>query len=94
MSMRLEMLQVARVAPKLLGDSVSLVADFLKGQQDSSGGFLDRSSQPDLYYTIFGMDALLALQGDWKIESIAGFVEESGVGARLDFVHRCCLARC
>ena len=49
------MLQVARLAPKLLGDSTGLVADFLRSQQEASGGFVDREGKNDLYYTVFGM---------------------------------------
>ncbi|MBI5385633.1 MAG: terpene cyclase/mutase family protein [Verrucomicrobia bacterium] len=62
MSLRLEMLQVARLAPRLLGDSASLVRDFLLRQQNADGGFKDRSGRSDLYYTVFGMDAWLAVE--------------------------------
>ena len=34
MSLRLEMLQVARVAPKVLGDATELVRNFLASQQN------------------------------------------------------------
>ncbi len=40
MSLRLEMLQVARVAPKLLGESTELVREFLARQIGSDGGGL------------------------------------------------------
>ena len=43
MSLRLEMLQVARLAPKVLGDSAQLVRDFLLRQLNGNGGFTDRS---------------------------------------------------
>ena len=39
MSLRLEMLQVARLAPKVLGDSAQLVRDFLLRQLNGNGGF-------------------------------------------------------
>ena len=42
--MRLEMLQVARLAPKLLGESKDLVAGFLE-HQITEGAFLDRSGR-------------------------------------------------
>ncbi len=60
-SLRLEMLQVARLAPKLLGDSVGLVREFLLRQQNPAGGFKDRTGASDLYYTVFGLEGLLAL---------------------------------
>ena len=37
MSLRLEMLQVARLAPRVLEDSASLVRDFLLRQLDQEG---------------------------------------------------------
>src|SRR6266545_1923320 len=61
MSMRLEMLQVARLAPKILGESTELVRDFVLNQQNDDGGFRDRSGKSDLYYTVFGLDGLLAI---------------------------------
>ena len=39
------MLQVARLAPKPLGDSAEAVAGFLRGQQNPDGGFRDRGGQ-------------------------------------------------
>ena len=52
------MLQVARLAPKQLGESRDLVAGFLREQLNPDGGFQDRAGASDLYYTVFGLDAL------------------------------------
>jgi prenyltransferase beta subunit len=93
MSMRLEMLQVARLAPKLLGDSAGLVRRFLEHEQKEDGGFQDRSGKSDLYYTVFGLDGLLALQAEIPRARIAGYLKSFGNGEGLDFVHLCCLAR-
>ena len=94
MSLRLEMLQVARLAPKLLGDSAELVRSFLSSQQNADGGFKDRSGGSDLYYTVFGIEGLLALQAPLPTERIARYLETHGGGQTLDFVHLCCLIRC
>lgn len=88
------MLQVARVAPKTLGESAELVRDFFLRQQNSDGGFKDRSGRSDLYYTVFGIEGLLALQATLPVASLRGYLESFGVGDGLDFVHRCCLLRC
>jgi len=105
MSLRLEMLQVARLAPKLLGDSAELVRDFLLRQQNSDGGFKDRSGRSDLYYTVFALDALSALEVQGSKSNVQSstvpvwmtnaskFVGALGDGRHLDFVHLCCLAR-
>jgi prenyltransferase beta subunit len=87
------MLQVARLAPKLLGDSAELVRAFLLGQQNEDGGFKDRAGRSDLYYTVFALDGLVALQAELpagKTEAyLRGFKKEED----LDFVHLCCLIR-
>lgn len=94
MSLRLEMLQVARLAPRMLGDSASLVEGFVRGQRHESGGFVDRAGVPDLYYTVFGLDSLLALSTDLDVPLTRRFLDRYSADAALDFVHLCCLARC
>lgn len=100
MSLRLEMLQVARLAPKLLGESSELVRGFLLSQQNDDGGFKDRTGKSDLYYTVFGLDGLIASEvlgpksRGPNPERIEAFLSSFGNGEELDFVHVCCLARC
>jgi prenyltransferase beta subunit len=99
MSLRLEMLQVARLAPKLLGESTDLVKDFVRHQQNPDGGFKNRTGQSDLYYSLFALDALNALEiqnSRFKVqifEQAGEFLRSFGDGGGLDFVHLCCLAR-
>lgn len=88
------MLQVARLAPKLLGDSADLVRAFLASQQNADGGFKDRSGGSDLYYTVFGLEGLLALQAPLPAARVIPYLERFGAGESLDFVHLCCLVRC
>jgi len=92
MSLRLEMLQVARLAPKTLGESAELVRDFLLRQINPDGGFKDRSGASDLYYTVFGLDALIALRSEMPGKT-REYIQQFGTGEGLDFVHSCCLAR-
>lgn len=94
MSLRLQMLQIARVAQKTLGDSVGLVRDFLLRQITAQGGGADRAGKADLYYTIFLLAGLEAVQAEIPVEKIAPFVEGFGDGEGLDFVHLGALARC
>jgi len=94
MSIRLEMLQVARLAPKILGDVAGMVADFFARHQSEDGGFKGRTGESDLYYTVFGMDGLIALERTPDYERLAAYVKGFGDGEGLDFVHLCCLARC
>ena len=86
------MLQVARLAPTLLGESADLVAAFLQRSVTAGGGFRDRGGDTDLYYTVFGLEGLLALQQPLP-DSTATYLTQFGSGESLDFVHLTCLAR-
>jgi prenyltransferase beta subunit len=88
------MLQVARLSPKLLGDSRELVASFIRSQANPDGAFRNRAGESDLYYTVFGLESLVALQAEPPADEVARFLETFGDGAKLDFVHLACLARC
>jgi prenyltransferase beta subunit len=87
------MLQVARLAPKQLGESRDLVSAFLRDHLNPDGGFQDRAGVSDLYYTVFGLDALIALQEALPVEQTAAYLNRFGDGTGLDFVHLACLAR-
>lgn len=88
------MLQVARLAPKMLGDSAELVAAFVASKLTDEGGFADRAGAADLYYTVFGIEATIALQRELPTDRIAAFLDTFGDGDGLDLIHLCCLARC
>jgi prenyltransferase beta subunit len=94
MSLRLQLLQVARLAPRLLGDSAELVCEFFLRQFSSEGAGLDRDGRPDLYYTIFALAGLQALDAEVPRDKVEAFLRTHGDGARLDFVHVSALARC
>ena len=94
MSLRLQMLQIARVAQKALGDSAGLVRDFLLRQITPEGGGADRAGRADLYYTIFVLAGLEALQAEIPKARVEPFVNGFGDGENLDFVHLGALARC
>src|SRR2546423_15218327 len=88
------MLQVARLSPKLLADAAPLVADFVRGQMNADGGFNDRAAASDLYYTVFGLECLMALRADLPASQVLPYLQMFGEGVGLDLVHLACLARC
>lgn len=88
------MLQVARLAPSLLREATERVDDFLRKQINPDGGFRDRAGQSDLYYTVFGLEGLIALRQQPPYSRIRPFLEGFGDGEGLDLVHLACLARC
>jgi prenyltransferase beta subunit len=88
------MLQVARLSPKLLGEAADLTAQFFTSRLNSDGGFQNREGSSDLYYTVFGLEGLCALQRDLPIEAVRRYLKTFGDGDSIDFVHTACLARC
>lgn len=94
MSLRLQLLQVARLAPRLLADSTDLVRDFYRRQFNTDGAACDRGGRPDLYYTIFAIAGAQALDVPVPVEKTVRWLASFGEGAELDFVHLGALARC
>jgi prenyltransferase beta subunit len=94
MSLRLQLLQVARLAPRLLGDSTELVREFFARQFSSEGAGLDRDGRPDLYYTLFALAGLQAVDAEVPRDKVEAFLRTHGNVAGLDFIHLSALARC
>lgn len=94
MSLRLEQLQVARVAVPVLGDSAGLVTRFILSKLCPEGGFADRDGNEDLYYSVFAIDSLNALQAELPEKQLFPYLRSYNPESGLDFVHLCCLARC
>jgi prenyltransferase beta subunit len=94
MIVRLDMLRAASRARLVLGDSTALVSGFIGRQLNEDGGFKGRGGQSDLYYTVFGIEALLALDAEFDRARIATYLRQFGDGDSLDLVHLACLARC
>lgn len=89
-----DMLDTAAVARRVLErDAVADIRGFLRAQQNDDGGFRGRCRESDLYYTVFGAGALLAL-GRRPAFRLRRYVAGFGDGANLDFVHLACLVRC
>jgi hypothetical protein len=93
-SVRRETLQVARLAPKLLSESTDLVVQFIRSRLTADGGFSNRAGEADLYYTLFGLQSLIALRSDVPNETVQPYLRRFGGGEGLDLVHLACLAGC
>lgn len=94
MSLRLQLLQVARLSSRLLADSTPLVRDFFAKQFDAFGAAHDRAGRPDLYYTIFALAGAQAMEAPVPTDQTREWLVSFGDGASLDFVHIGALARC
>ncbi len=94
MSVRIELLQVARLGAKELGDSAELVRAFYRRQWTDAGAGRDRSDRPDLYYTVFTLNGCEALEVAVPDEKLGAWLQTFGMGEGLDLVHLTSLARC
>jgi hypothetical protein len=84
---------MARAVP-VPGFDADAFAAFVESRRASDGGFAGRAGTSDLYYTVFGLDCLVALGRDVHPERLAEYLRTFGDGEGMDFMHLCCLARC
>jgi hypothetical protein len=94
MTIRLDMRRRVSRAGDALGDSVDAVREFLRRQLMPDGGFSGRDGRSDLYYTVFGLEASLALGVDLPHERINAYLDSFETGDSLDLVHLTSLTRC
>lgn len=96
MSLALDMIRAAARTRTARPDAARAAARFFRAAALPDGGFPDRGGRADLYFTVFGLMGLAALDAapsgpaaDAHAAYLAGF----GNGSSLDFVHAACLAR-
>ena len=89
-----EMLKVATLARPELHEGIEEVADFVLSRIMPNGEFRGRSEAGDLYYTVFGMDCMLALGETLDTAKLTAYLSSFGNGTDLDLMHLGCLARC
>jgi len=88
------MLRTAGQAKKRLNDAGRSVISFVGSLYSGIGGYRGRGEQGDLYYTVFAMEILLALDAELLAEGIEAYLRSFRAGETLDLVHLACLARC
>jgi prenyltransferase beta subunit len=88
------MLQVSRLAPRHLDSAAERIESFLRENFHEDGGGIDRAGESDLYYTVFTLEGLVALQAELPVDNTVRYLSKFGDGADLDLVHLTCLARC
>jgi prenyltransferase beta subunit len=93
MSIRSDMIRAAARAKTHLRDSASAAAEYLLSHQNPDGGFRDRAGTSDLYYTVFGIEGLVALGGTFDRAAAREYLRSFGEGDSLDFIHLACLIR-
>ncbi len=72
-----QFIQCLQAGLNLLDDeSRREIVRFVVGRQHSSGGFVDRGEQPDLYYSLFGFWLASALELQTELEHLKGFIQD------------------
>lgn len=71
----------------------SLILHFLYDHLNEDGGFKDRSGNSDLYYSVFALECIHALQGDIPKQKVQQYLHSFSELEKLDFVHLSCLVR-
>ncbi len=102
MTLRRDMLAAAAKASPLLSGRTGRVVGLLKERLCAEGGFRGRGPEGDLYYTVFGLESLMALEADVPVEAmdtyLRRFAPRAATGqtqpAGPDLVHLACLGRC
>ncbi len=74
--------------------SARQIAAFVAAARNPDGGFRGRTSESDLYYTLFALHCLDALPVSTPLTDTAPFCAAFETGTGLDFVHVACLVRC
>ena len=69
------------------------IVSYITSLQNPDGGFRGRTSESDLYYTVFGTDILSAAGMDWNRDKLIGYLSAMEP-EKLDFIHLCCWIRC
>ena len=88
------MLHADSISLKIDHEALDSLLSFVSSRQLAMGGFCGRSSQPDLYYTLFAISILVTMGGTVNTGSLSNYLDSFGDGAELDFIHLACLIRC
>ncbi len=75
-------------------ESAEQIRRFVLNQRNRDGGFRGRGEASDLYYTLFALECLQALDQIPPLEEVGAFLDRFRDGGGLDLVHLTCLARC
>lgn len=88
------LIQSAACSRKFLDHNSRLkLTDFILSKQNPDGGFRGRSSESDLYYSVFAVASLKALGHPIPAGKIWKYTRSFGLGEDLDLVHLVCLIR-
>jgi len=88
------LLQSAACSRRFLeADSLIKIYRFILSRQNPDGGFRGRGAESDLYYTVFAVAGLKAINYPIPVFKVWKYTRSFGMGKDLDLVHLVCLFR-
>lgn len=87
------LLTASRASTLIQAEGLADIAGYAQNQLRADGGFRGRSPESDLYYTVFGLACLMALNKPLPDSALLHYLEAIK-DATLDFVHLASAARC
>lgn len=94
MTIRLEMIRAVSRSKAVMEDSISPIINFLTSSINPDGGFKGRDEQSDLYYTVFGLEALFAFDCTFPRDQVFNFIQRFTTETPIDLIHLAALIRC
>jgi prenyltransferase beta subunit len=88
-----EMIETLTHGLKAGGTQTDKTVGYIASLQNPDGGFRGRTSQSDLYYTVFAVDILFAAKAEFDRDKLIGYLQALKID-NLDFIHLCCRIRC
>lgn len=79
---------------QLSNEAIGVIKDFVKSQKHENGGFIDRSSSADPYYTVFGLTLCFVFDIEIDCKKEKGFLKQWKENNEVDFVHAMSIIRC
>jgi len=82
-----------RSAELLSADARRRIAGFIESRMCGDGGYRGLASGSDIYYTVFAVQALLAIDAPLNAKRTSKYLQRFADGAGLDLVNLACLIR-
>jgi hypothetical protein len=87
------MIDALELGLKAGGTQTDKTIVYIASLQNPDGGFRGRTSESDLYYTVFAVDILSAAAADFDCNNLIRYLQGLSPD-NLDFIHLCCQIRC
>lgn len=90
-----EILQaLERSKSQLSDEGIDFIKEFIVSQIHTNGGFIDRSGNPDPYYSVFGYSLTYVFDINLDVDKHIEFLRVWEKNNKIDFVHAVSLLRC